>query len=96
MRLVSALIAAVVCAAVVGCGLSQEGIAPPSNQIFYPGAIGVDPINPLWLYVVNSNSDLRYNDGTLVAVDLTSVNTDRRVADAWSECPSVNYIYPSS
>jgi hypothetical protein len=96
MRLVSALIAAAVCPAVVGCGLSQEGIAPPINTIFYPGAIRVDPIHPRWLYVVNSNSDLRYNDGTLVAVDLTAVGDDRRLPNAWGDCPSVNYIYPSS
>jgi hypothetical protein len=96
MRLVSALIAAAVCASAISCGLNQEGIGPPSNQIFYPGAIRVDPINGRWLYVVNSNSDLRYNDGTLAAVDLDAVNTDRALASAWGNCPSVNYIYPSS
>jgi len=96
MRLVSALIAAAVCASAIGCGLNQEGIGPPKNQIFYPGAIRVDPINGRWLYVVNSNSDLRYNDGTLAAVDLDAVNTDRALESAWGNCPSVNYIYPSS
>jgi YVTN family beta-propeller protein len=96
MRLVSALIAAVSCAAAIGCGLSQEGIAPPNNTIFYPGAIQVDPNNGQWLYVVNSNSDLRYNDGTLVAVDLTQVEADRIKDGAWGNCPGPNYVYPSS
>jgi hypothetical protein len=96
MRLVSALIAAAACVAAIGCGLNQEGIGPPNNQIFYPGAIRVDPTNGRWLYVVNSNSDLRYNDGTLVAVDLDAVNADRKLDNAWGNCPSVNYIYPSS
>lgn len=96
MRLVSALIAAVFCAAAIGCGLSQEGIAPPNNAIFYPGAIRVDPNNGQWLYVVNSNSDLRYNDGTLVAVDLDAVQADRELSGAWGNCPGPNYVYPSS
>ena len=95
MRLVSALIAAASCAAAIGCGLSQEGIAPPNNTIFYPGAIRVDPNNGRWLYVVNSNSDLRYNDGTLVAVDVTQADDDRKNL-AWGNCPSANYVYPSS
>ncbi len=96
MRLVSALIAAATCVAAIGCGLSQEGIGPPNNTIFFPGAIRVDPNNSRWLYVVNSNSDLRYNDGTLVAVDLEAVKADRALDSAWGNCPSVNYIYPSS
>src|SRR3954464_7960820 len=96
MRLVSALIAAAGCASAIGCGLNQEGIGPPRNQIFYPGAIRVDPIDGRWLYVVNSNSDLRYNDGTLAAVDLDAVRADRALESAWGNCPSVNYIYPSS
>jgi hypothetical protein len=70
MRLRSALIAAVASAAAIGCGLNQEGIAPPPDRIFYPGAILVEPDLSRWLFVLNSNSDLRFNDGTLVAVDL--------------------------
>ena len=96
MRLVSALIAVASCAPALGCGLSQEGIGPPNNQIFFPGAIRVDPINPRWLYVVNSNSDLRYNDGTLVAVDLALAEQDRTTDGAWGNCPSANYIYEST
>ncbi len=49
-----------------------------------------------WLYVVNSNSDLRYNDGTLVAVDLDAVKTARDLPGAWGNCPGPNYVYPSS
>ncbi len=96
MRLVSALIAAASCVAAIGCGLNQEGIGPPNNTIFFPGAIRVDPTNGRWLYVVNSNSDLRYNDGTLVAVDLNAVDDDRELTTPWGNCPSANYIYPSS
>ena len=42
----------------IGCGLSQEGIGPPTNQIFFPGAIRVgpsvaDPTDSRWLFVAN-------------------------------------------
>jgi DNA-binding beta-propeller fold protein YncE len=82
MRLGSALAAVVVAGAVAsGCGLNQQGIAPPKDEIFYPGAIAIDPVaksavdltKPRWLYVLNSNADLRFNDGTLVVVDLDLV-----------------------
>jgi DNA-binding beta-propeller fold protein YncE len=94
MRLVTALIAAVAAGAAIGCGLNQEGIAPPANQIFYPGAVQVDPHDDRWLYVVNSNSDLRYNDGTLLMVDVQKAEAERGAP--WDLCPSVNYVYPSS
>jgi YVTN family beta-propeller protein len=72
MRLRSALAAAVASAAALGCGLNQEGIAPPTDRIFYPGAIAVDPTGS-WLYVVNSNADLRFNDGTMMAINMALV-----------------------
>lgn len=58
-----------------GCSLHQEGVEPPDNRIFFPSGGIVDP-DGQWLYVVNSNSDLRYNAGTVVAVDLANVKAD--------------------
>ena len=75
MRLGSALIAAAAGAAAMSCGLSQEGIPPPNDRIFYPGGILVDP-NQKQLYVVNSNADLRFNDGTLAVLDLSKAQDD--------------------
>jgi YVTN family beta-propeller protein len=72
-----------------GCSLSQEGVPPPANRIFYPASAVVDPSGS-WLFVASSNSDLRYNDGTLVAVDLTAARADR--AASWQECPAAGYI----
>jgi hypothetical protein len=101
MRLGWALIAAAAGAAGVGCGLNQEGIPPPPDQIFYPGAIYVDP-SENWLYVVNSNADLRFNDGTLAIVDLTAAENDRNppagAAASIPEplCESIAYIHPST
>ena len=52
-----------------GCSFGESGIAPPANRIFLPAGIAADP-DDSFLYVVNSNSDLRFNAGTVVAVDL--------------------------
>jgi|GEM_PF-923992 len=66
------LVAAVVAG---GCSLHQAGVEPPDNRLFFPSGGIVDP-DGHWLYVVNSNSDLRYNAGTVVAVDLDNVKAD--------------------
>jgi hypothetical protein len=63
------------CAA-AACSLNQEGVDPPNDTFFYPSTAVADPTST-WLYVANSNADLRYNDGTLVAVDLVSAAADR-------------------
>jgi hypothetical protein len=63
------------CAA-AACSLNQEGVDPPNDTFFYPSTAVADPTST-WLYVANSNADLRYNDGTLVAVDLVSAYQDR-------------------
>jgi DNA-binding beta-propeller fold protein YncE len=65
------------CLALASCGFGESGIAPPSDRIFFPAGIAVDP-GGQWLYVVNSNSDLRFNAGTVVAVDLNKVQADRQ------------------
>lgn len=61
-------------AASAGCDFGQSGIEPPSDRIFLPAGIAPDPEAPL-LYVVNSNSDLRFNAGTIAVVDLTRANS---------------------
>src|SRR5215831_1192338 len=58
------------------CKLNQQGVPPPSDRIAFPASALVDP-DGHWLYVANSNSDLRYNNGTLVAVDLDAAIRDR-------------------
>lgn len=78
--------------AISGCGYGESGVPPPSDQIFLPAALLADPGGE-WLYVVNSNSDLRYNAGTLVAIDLAKVSEDRAGSGApWGECPSSRFV----
>jgi YVTN family beta-propeller protein len=83
-----------------GCGLDQHGVAPPRDQISFPASalVDLDPaVGGRWLYVVNSNADLRYNNGTLVAVDLDAARNDRNAAaGTWDLCPSPDYIRPAS
>jgi DNA-binding beta-propeller fold protein YncE len=66
-----------------GCSFGESGIAPPTNRIFLPAGIVADPDDP-FLYVVNSNSDLRFNAGTVVAVDLAQAALVRTCASAAS------------
>jgi hypothetical protein len=94
LRLRLALAAvAVASAAAGGCGLNQEGIGPPRDRIFYPGAITVDPTGT-WLYVVNSNADLRFNDGTVVAIELAKVKSARNDHPAPDICRDTKYVIP--
>ena len=59
-----------------GCNFGQSGIAPPTNRIFLPAGLAADPVDD-FLYVVNSNSDLRFNAGTVAVVDLYKVAAKR-------------------
>ena len=86
-------LAALVLAA-TGCGLGQEGIGPPIDQIFLPGGLAVDPSGN-WLYVINSNNDLRFNAGTLLALDLRKAKTDRETPSV-AACSTTHFIDDTS
>jgi hypothetical protein len=75
------------------CALNQQGVTPPADTFFYPASAVVDP-SGRWLFVSNSNADLRFNDGTLVVVDLDLVSQDRLPSQAWSPCPQEDYVNP--
>ncbi len=83
------------------CTLSQNGVVPPPDTFFYPTSalmspIAIDPAGQ-WLYVANSNADLRFNDGTLVTVDVAKSYADRHATDQlskWGACPQENYVNP--
>ena len=78
-----------------GCGLGQTGIDPSLDQIFWPAGLAIDP-DGNWLYVVNSNNDLRFNAGTLIAIDLQKAKRDREklAADAGVESPDAGLASP--
>jgi DNA-binding beta-propeller fold protein YncE len=72
-----------------GCSFGESGVSPPLDGLFFPTGMAVDPTGG-WLFVVNSNSDLRYNAGTVAAVDVVKVAEDRARTD-WGACPSAGY-----
>ena len=90
------------------CTLSQNGVVPPPDTFFYPTSgvmaptkVPNDPTDPAaqWLYVANSNADLRFNDGTLVMVDVSKAYADRHSSDqlaTWGVCPQADYVNPLS
>jgi DNA-binding beta-propeller fold protein YncE len=82
---------ALVALGTAGCGLNQEGVAPPNDHIAFPASAVVDP-GGAWLYVANSNSDLRYNNGTLVAVNLQAAAADRARPADFPLCPYADYL----
>jgi hypothetical protein len=88
---------AIALASVAACSLSQEGVMPPADTFFYPSSAFMTPAGQ-WLYVANSNADLRFNDGTLVMVDTSKVVDDRdpqsQNHQPWAACPQVDYVNP--
>ncbi len=95
-----------VLAGVAACSLSQEGVMPPADTLFFPSSAVMAPGGD-WLYVANSNADLRYNDGTLVVVNvgedrtvvtdsglltLRGAASDRARPSDWPICPQQDYV----
>ena len=91
------LLGALVVLAAEACSLHQAGVTPPDNRIFFPSGGIVDP-DGNWLFVANSNSDLRYNAGTIVTVDLKGPNgVEAARKGQWGVCPSdPRYVPPAA
>ncbi len=95
------LLAAATSPVVFGCGLNQEGVRPWQDSIGYPASAVLDQSGD-WLFVANSNADLRYNDVTLIALRLARAKEDRLKRGVTIEgafvpaetCPSINYVRP--
>src|SRR5579871_326605 len=94
------------------CSLSQNGVDPPADTFFYPTSALMSPQDAAgsWLYVANSNADLRFNDGTLLMLnvgdqqlpDAANLTTGGvlygaaadRADTSWSACPQADYVNP--
>ena len=79
--------------ALAACNFGESGVQPPNNRIFLPSALAVDPAGR-WIYVLNSNSDLRFAAGTVVAVDEQAAARDRARTD-WPACPRPSFLPPA-
>ena len=64
---------------IAGCSASAADVRPPDDQMFFPTGIAVSPDDQV-LYVASSNSQLRYDTGTVLVFDLNQIKA--RV-DAW-------------
>lgn len=77
------LVAVLASAAVVslgpGCTASSEEVRPPRDAFFFPTGLAVDAAQRT-LFVANANSELRYDSGTISAVDLQLVDD---ISNAW-------------
>lgn len=52
-----------------GCPAGQDDVQPPYDEFFFPTGVAVSP-DESTLFVVNANSDLRYDSGTVNVIDL--------------------------
>jgi hypothetical protein len=70
------------CVLVASCTASAEDVRPPEDQLFFPSGLAVSPPgNPAkTLFVANSNSELRYDSGSIAVISLVDVEA---VVDSW-------------
>lgn len=55
-----------------GCPASADEVRPPPDQIYFPTGMALSPDGGE-LFVMNANSDLRFDSGTLVGIDVERV-----------------------
>jgi DNA-binding beta-propeller fold protein YncE len=76
----SPVLAAVFALAPWGCNIENEGIDPPADELIFPVGLAMDP-GGRTLYVANANFDLKYNGGTVVAINLEDVESHQGEAN---------------
>jgi len=54
------------------CIPAGDGVAPPDYVSYFPVGLAVDPTDK-WLYVVNSDFDLQFSQGTLQSLDMRRI-----------------------
>jgi DNA-binding beta-propeller fold protein YncE len=64
---------------VTGCTASAAEVRPPADELFFPTGLAVSP-DERHLFVVNANSQLTYDSGTVLAIDLGEVD---EAVDRW-------------
>ncbi len=69
----------------LGCPAQGDQVRPPSDELFFVTSLHVTPDDSV-LFVTNGNSDLRYDSGALVVVDLELVED---VLQSWVTSGSV-------
>lgn len=68
-----------IAAMVAGCTATGDEVRPPVDQIFFPSGLALTPApvagdpEPA-MFVISSNSELRYDTGTVTSIDLAAVD----------------------
>lgn len=68
------------CALLAACTASAEEVGPPLDELYFPTGMALSPDNAVG-FVVNANSELRYNSGTISVFDLALIDT---FVDDWT------------
>ncbi|HUQ07680.1 MAG TPA: hypothetical protein VM261_34535 [Kofleriaceae bacterium] len=55
------------------CTASSEDVRPPEGELFYPTGLAMSPDDRV-LFTLSANSDLRYDSGTITAIDVEQVH----------------------
>lgn len=64
---------------VAGCTASADEVRPPDGELYFPTGVAISPDDTA-LFVVNANSDLRYDSGTVLPFDLDAIDA---TIDGW-------------
>jgi DNA-binding beta-propeller fold protein YncE len=67
-------VGAIFVSTVLGCTASSDEVRPPRGQFFFPTGLALDPAQSS-LFVVNANSELRYDSGTVNVINLRDVDS---------------------
>ena len=71
---------------VSGCLADSQEVQPPRDSFFFPTALATSTDESV-LFVANANSELRFDSGTILAIDLASVE---ELLDDWlSDTPTI-------
>jgi len=71
------------CALVSACTASGDEVHPPQDQLFFPSGLAVSPDGTV-LFVANSNSELRFDSGSIGVIGLDTVES---VIQKWAPFP---------
>ncbi len=74
----AAAVALGVCALGAGCFVGDTAANPPTEAFYYPTGL-VRSGGGSTLYVTNSDFDLQYNGGTVLALDLNTIRTNKLI-----------------
>ncbi|HEX7479788.1 MAG TPA: hypothetical protein VF331_18435 [Polyangiales bacterium] len=74
------------------CNLNNPGDDPPRGLLYFPTALALSGQSssaaPRFLYLINSNFDLRYNGGSVQAYDLAAL--DKQIARQCASAPGID------